>query len=166
MSKKGLTLIELLIAMAIIGVLVAVSVVATMNIRQRSRDSKRKYDLNQVNRMMSSGSCFTPAVYGTGDYDLGDIFTEFKDRQVAQSLPYMENAPHDPLAGTGATTRYRYKVTVDGTDCCIYTNLENIGEPVTLSTLTAPTAGAGTGVLNGATVGVNGTTRYYQISNR
>lgn len=166
MSKKGFTLIELLIAIAIIGALVSISVVATMTIRQRSRDSRRKYDLNQINRMMSSSICFIPASYGTGDYDLGDIFTEFKNRQIAQTLPYMEVAPRDPLAGEGVATRYRYIVTVDGTACAVYANLENTGDPVTLTSLTAPTPGVGIGVLRGTAIGVNGTKMYYQISNR
>lgn len=168
MSKKGFTLIELLIAIVILGVLVSISVVATMTIRQRSRDSKRKYDLNQINRMMSSSACFIPASYGTGDYDLGDIFTEFKNRQIAQTLPYMEAAPRDPLAGEGVATptRYRYIVTVDGTACAVYANLENTGDPVTLTSLTAPTPGVGIGVLRGTATGVNGTKIYYQISNR
>lgn len=166
MNKKGLTLIELLIVMAIIGVLLVISVVATTNIRQRSRDSKRKYDLNQINRMMSSGTCFLPAVYGTGDYDLVEIFTDFKARQIAQTLPYMEIMPRDPLAGGGTDSRYRYAVTADGTGCSIYANIENTGEPVTLPALTAPAAGSGTGVLKGTANGVNGTKYFYQVSNR
>ena len=48
LNKKGLTLIELLIVIAIIGVLSTVLMVNFIGIRERARDARRKSDLRQI----------------------------------------------------------------------------------------------------------------------
>jgi type II secretion system protein G len=47
-SKRGFTLIELLIVVAIIGVLAAIISIVYVNAQEKSRDSKRKADLQSV----------------------------------------------------------------------------------------------------------------------
>lgn len=46
--KKGFTLIELLVVITIIAILTAIGVASYSTINQRSRDAKRKSDLEQV----------------------------------------------------------------------------------------------------------------------
>jgi len=60
---------------------------------------------------------------------------------------------------------YRYIVTGDGAKCALYANLENENEKVTLTEIVVPTAGGGTGVLQAAEDGWNGTPKYFQVSN-
>lgn len=47
-TKKAFTLIELLIVIAIIGILAGVILVSTSNSNKNARDAKRKSDLNQI----------------------------------------------------------------------------------------------------------------------
>ena len=47
-QTKGFTLIELLVAATIIALLTAIGVVSYANINKRSRDTKRKSDIEQI----------------------------------------------------------------------------------------------------------------------
>lgn len=75
----------------------------------------------------------------------------------------MKSLPKDPKMGNETVSGYRY-VIADAQRCAMYANLENEKEPVTVTGISAPTAGGGTGVLQAGTVGPNGSTKYYQIS--
>ena len=102
---------------------------------------------------------------GAGDYDVGDLMAELKAK-FPQYAQFIASVPKDPRGGTDAVTKYRYVVTADAAACALYANLEKSDEPVTLVALTAPTPGGGTGVLEASTEGPNGTTRYFQASNK
>jgi hypothetical protein len=49
--------------------------------------------------------------------------------------------------------------------CALYANLENDSEAVTLNNINMATPGAGNGVFASSTPGINGTNRYFQVSN-
>jgi prepilin-type N-terminal cleavage/methylation domain-containing protein len=156
---KGFTLIEILIVIAIIGILAGVVLVVTHGTTGKARDARRKQELGQVGRFLSGSDCYIPNA-GAGDYDLATLVPELQTKypQYAQFIPSLK----DPKSGSDTQSNYRYLVT-DAGHCVLYANLENENEPVTLPALTAPTAGGGTGVLKAAVTGVNGTGIFYQI---
>jgi len=159
-KQKGFSLIELLSVIAIIGLLAGIVIFASSGILKKARDTKRKNDLAQMGRFILSSSCYSPDA-GAGDYDLKDLVPELiaKYPQYAQ---FASALPKDPKSGSDSATNYRYQISSDG-HCAIYANLENENEEITLNSITAPTAGAGTGVLRADNFGPNGTKIFYQI---
>jgi len=159
---RAFTLVEMLVTVAIIGILASIVMPALNSALKSGRDAKRKASVAQIGRFFSMGACFAPSG-GPGDYDLGDLFGEVlaKNPQFSQ---YISAVPKDPRGGTEAVTKYRYVVSDDLNKCAVYANLENAGEETTLK-VTSPTPGGGTGVLQADTPGPNGTTKYFQVSN-
>ena len=154
---------ELLVVIAIIGVLAAVIIVATAGARGRARDVRRKTELVQIGRFLTASSCYTPNA-GTGDYDLADLVDELRAK-YPQFSSFVSQIPRDPKSGSDLSTNYHYLVSANGSKCALYANLENPNEPVTISSVSSPTPGAGTGVLQALTDGWNGSNRYFQVSN-
>ncbi|MBU1326711.1 prepilin-type N-terminal cleavage/methylation domain-containing protein [Patescibacteria group bacterium] len=120
--KKGFTLIELLVVVTIITVLVTIGIVAYSSINKRSRDAKRKSDLEQVRsalEMFRSDFGYYP------DTGLGN-WTLTSDLSTVLVATYMPAIPGDPSTGT-----YKYKPTAkSGTSYygyCICGNLETGG---------------------------------------
>jgi prepilin-type N-terminal cleavage/methylation domain-containing protein len=144
-NRSAFTLVELLIVIAIIGLLATFTLVFLGNTRYKARDTKRKFDIGQVGKFLFLGNCYVP-ISGFGEYDISVIITELKAiYPQAQMLPMIK----DPKTGTDTESMYRYQVTA--TDkCIIYANLENEEEAITLSEVVAPEAGRGTGVLIGS----------------
>jgi prepilin-type N-terminal cleavage/methylation domain-containing protein len=157
---KGFTLMEILMVIAIIGILAAVVLASLGSAKDKARDAKRKAEVSQVGRLLTF-SCYTPTA-GAGDYDLADVAAELAAK-YPQYASQLANVPQDPLTGSDGESGYRYLA--DSGTCAVYANLEWDGEPVTLTSLTAPTAGGGTGVLNASVAGPNGSTKYFQVSN-
>jgi general secretion pathway protein G len=161
--RKGFTLVEVLVVIAVIGMLATVAVVATAPALKKGRDAKRKASLSQLGRLFTASRCYLPDG-GAGDYDLGDLFAEVKAK-YPQYAQFLTSPPKDPRGGTDAVTKYRYVVADGAAKCALYANLEHGGEPVTLEHLDGPTAGGGTGVVEAAADGPNGTPLYFQVSN-
>lgn len=161
-KKSGFTLIEIIVVIGIIGILASIILVSLSSGRGKARDAKRKIDLSQIGRFLSGGSCFMPDA-GADDYDFLDIAEELKAK-YPQYANYISTVPKDPRMGNDTQSYYRYIVNSDGNKCSLYANLENLDEPVTLPSISAPVAGGGAGVWQGS-IGWNGTNKYYQYSN-
>jgi len=160
--QDGFTLIEILIAIGIIGVLATIVTVAALPALAKARDAKRKDALVQMGRLLSGSECYIPDG-GARDYDIGDLYAEViaKNPQYAQ---FVSSVPKDPKGGTFAVTKYRYLVNDDGSACVLYANLENDNEPVTISDISQPTPRHGTGVFEATTEGPNGSNKYFEVS--
>jgi prepilin-type N-terminal cleavage/methylation domain-containing protein len=156
------TIIEILVVVAIIGLLATIVVVALGGTMKKGRDTKRKADLSLFGRFLAGG-CIMPDA-GAGEHDFADVVSEIlaKNPQYAQMIGKI---PRDPKVGSDEDSYYRYAVSSDGKKCAVYANLENENEPVTIPHLTAPTPGGGTGVIQSASVGWNGTDRYFEVTN-
>lgn len=162
-NNKGFSLVEILVVIGIIGVLATIAFVTMGGTRDKARDTKRKHDLAQIGRFMSL-SCYMPSG-GPGTYDLVPLMEELKASKPQYSA-FLKKVPKDPKSGTDTESFYRYTVSLDGSKCVLYANLENEEEEVTLGALSEPTPGGGTGVLDaGGAAGWNGSSLYYQISN-
>lgn len=117
-SQKGFTLVELLVVMAIIGVLASLGVASFRTAQVRGRDTQRKSDLKQV------ANSFELYYADYGKYpDTSEIVwgSEFKD---VRGTVYFKVLPVDPLSSESysymipdSPTNQKYK---------LFANLENL----------------------------------------
>ncbi len=157
----GFTLIEIIVVIAIIGILAAIVLTVSFGIQGKARDARRKTEVSQIGKFLTL-SCYLPDEE-EGEYDLVPFVKEIVDNHP-QYAKYFSNIPKDPKTGTDIESKYIYIVSADGKKCALYANLENINEPVTLS-ITEATPGGGVGVFEAESSGWNGTPLYFQYSN-
>ncbi|MBI4004550.1 prepilin-type N-terminal cleavage/methylation domain-containing protein [Candidatus Roizmanbacteria bacterium] len=105
-NKKGFSLIELIVVIAIIGVIAGLLLPNFMGARERARDTTRKSDLKQLQKALESyrqdqNPVAYPTVYGGSGNALGVC-----GGQLGSSTVYMAKIPCDPLNTT--PTPYYY----------------------------------------------------------
>lgn len=120
-NKKGFTIIELLIVIAIIGLLATISIVALNGARQKGRDAKRIGDIRQVQTALelyfNDRDAYPVAaeaiVLGSANARvLCDTAAGFQATTTGCGKVYMGIVPSNPLPGgvnysyTGTATTY------------------------------------------------------------
>lgn len=115
----GFTLIELLVVMAIIAVLAAVGLGSYQTAQVKSRDAKRKQDLEQVQRALEMYYNDKKRYPAETELVWGE---EFHDPDVLETI-YMKQLPTD------SRFIYDYITDTNGTYFKLYARLENNNDP-------------------------------------
>lgn len=104
MKSKGFTLVEVLVAATIIAVLTAIGVVSYTSINKRSRDTKRKSDMEQIRSALEMYRADVGYYPNTG----AGSWTDASNLSAILVSSYMAAIPSDPKSSTQV---YRYKAT-------------------------------------------------------
>lgn len=104
-KAKGFTLIELLVVISILGILAAAAIVSYGSAQERSRDSRRKTDLDAIKKALELAKQDTP-----GAYYYPNSHLTLDDNPTS---PYIKVVPRDPKTDTD----YVYNATPDAPDC-------------------------------------------------
>ncbi len=148
MRKHGFSLIELLVAIAIMAVLLAIVLPNYLGARERARDSKKKSELNQLKtalrlyyndfqRYPPVASCGTALGNMSGCKNGGtsccpckegvyDFATSTDSNCDTVSTIYMKRLPSNISFGNNVDY---YGVSSDGEQFCIKTPMENVSDP-------------------------------------
>jgi general secretion pathway protein G len=105
-TSKGFTLIEVLVVAGIIAVLSVVGVTSYTSINMRSRDAKRKSDLEQVRSALEMYRTDTGSYPGSGVAFA--LLNGLKPTLVDGSPSYMPSIPQDPRSTSDTPTYYWY----------------------------------------------------------
>lgn len=129
-SGAGFTLIEILVAIAIIGVLASFTIANFAGSQQKVRDSQRKNDLNQIQTALVSyfqdNGSFPSITVGNTKVAAGKI----SDTNLVSLLaPYINKLPSDPLVSQNPLFPQNYYYQSDGASYRLYAKLENCNDP-------------------------------------
>ena len=111
-NKKGFTLVELLISIAVIGVLAAVTLSAVQNAQARARDTKRRSDIRTIMTSLEARRIDIGAYYklGTGSGGFGNGWVNIDNPSLSYPVGivrsliddgYLSEAAIDPQIATG-----------------------------------------------------------------
>lgn len=122
-GKPGFSLIELLVAIVILGILVTIGIASFSSSQKKARDAVRKHDLFEVQKALEMYQA------DNGFYPLSDLSWgyEFNNPNHSETL-YMKQLPKDPLAGQ----LYCYETSDDGDSYLLYAKLENSRDPLAI----------------------------------
>jgi prepilin-type N-terminal cleavage/methylation domain-containing protein len=123
MHKKAFTLVELMIAVAIVGILTGLATVSYTSVRQRARDAQRQNDLNQLKINLTTyfgaqvPSSYPAAATTTTLNNTNDPLA------VALKTAYAQSIPLDPT--NSGVYVYKYQTFNSNRDYTLFGTLEN-----------------------------------------
>ncbi len=118
MKNRGFTLIEILAAIAIVGIISSLIVVQMNGASNATKDTKRKADIDLIKNAIISYRTenYSSAPVESTKCDVGSCTT------LSSSLtPFLATFPSDPDSGQN----YYYSSSADGTDCTLYATLSD-----------------------------------------
>jgi len=132
-SQKGFTLVEILVVIAVIGILASIGVVTYRDIQMRGRDQKRKSDLQELQlaleqyRINNNGQYpSVSAADETSNY-IGKV-SGLTNKLITGTPTYMQIVPLDPLNQDNCKT-YLYMHDSTRTKYTLFAHLENTVDP-------------------------------------
>ncbi len=108
-AKYGFTLIELLVVITILGILAGLTLATFSGTQERSRDSRRKTDLDAIKKALelakqdSTGSYYYPACSPSAVSCIISGTNTNPQLTPGTGTPYLANVPTDPKTNTGYT---------------------------------------------------------------
>jgi prepilin-type N-terminal cleavage/methylation domain-containing protein len=123
MQRKAFTLVELMIAVAIVSILTGLATVSYTSVRQRARDAQRQNDLNQLKISLTTYfGAQVPSVYPAATTKI-TLNNSNDALSTALKTAYIRNVPLDPL-NTGNYV-YKYQTFSSNRDYTLFATLEN-----------------------------------------
>jgi len=125
MIKKGFSLIELLVVVAIMGILIGLSAFGLQQARESARDGQRKSDLETIR----TGLSFYRSDCNAYPINTGDFYTlfhpSFGSTTCGGANTYIQKTPKDSLSGN-----LYYYISTNGITYTICASLETEGSTV------------------------------------
>lgn len=123
--NRGFTMIEIIIALSLIGLFVSVPILAYSGYIKKSRDTKRKNDINQLSTALqqykNSQGTYPASINGAIATDLQTLV----DRGYIPSIPKDPKDGNLPSCDPATNFCYTYSASTDGNNYTLYARLED-----------------------------------------